>query len=596
MIHLSQNKTDQPVLAMRDLHVTLHREHQTNLALRGVDLSIAKGEIVALVGESGSGKSTLGLAIQGLLPAESRPIVSGSVQVAGVEVVGATPRTLRILRREKLGAIFQDPMTSLNPSMRIGQQLRENISNGVRPEEWLERVGIPHPAARVRAYPHQLSGGQRQRVMIAMAMACHPALVMADEPTTALDVTVQAQILQLIRQLCREVETSFLFITHDLAVAATIAGRIVVLYAGQVVETGPIAEIMARPAHPYTAALLEARFGLRIDKERQLPTLEGEPPAIDGPIHGCAFAPRCLIAVEVCRQTQPALKPALQHQGEAACFRSEIVDAHLWERVARDWPAEGQAGSQPLLQMVDVSKTFIVHRRGWWGRREGVHAVRGVNLSIYEGEAVALVGESGSGKSTLMRMAAGLLQPDRGEIRFDSAERPQMVYQDAAASLTPWLSVQELVGERLRRRGLDRAAVRQKVLEALELVGLSARLAAATPGQLSGGQAQRVAIARAVVIPPKLLLCDEPVSALDVSLAAAILNLLISLRRRLNMTMIFVTHDLAAARFVADRIIVMQAGEIVETGPAETVVTSPQQAYTQELLNSMPDNLVGAFQ
>jgi len=581
------------VLSVRDLRVTLHREAQANLALRGVDLEIKRSEIVALVGESGSGKSTLGLAVQGLLPTESRPVISGSIKVNDTEVTGASARTLRQLRREHLGVVFQDPMTSLNPSMRIGHQILENINDGTPPEQWLARVGIPHPQSRVRAYPHQLSGGQRQRVMIAMAMACHPSLVVADEPTTALDVTVQAQILRLIGQLCREAETAFLFITHDLAVAATIADRIVVLYAGQVVETGPIDQIISSPAHPYTAALLEARFGLQVDKQRELPTLAGEPPSPQSRLPGCAFAPRCLIAVENCRETTPPLATVGQHSGTAACLRSSDVRADLWERVSQDWSAVSQPASRPLLKLNGIDKSYRIRRRGLWGATQVVSAVNGVDLQLFQGEAVALVGESGSGKSTLLRIVAGLIQPERGKVWFDAAERPQMVYQDAMASLTPWLSVEELVGERLRSQGLSKAARRKQVFEALELVGLSPQLAAVTPTQLSGGQAQRVAIARAVVIPPKLLLCDEPVSSLDVSLAAAILNLLGSLRRRLNMAMLFVTHDLAAARFIADRIVVMQSGAVVETGPADSIVHSPRQPYTRELLASMPDNLIG---
>lgn len=582
-------------LTVRDLHVTLHREEQANLALRGLDLDIHQGEIVALVGESGSGKSTLGLAIQGLLPAESRPLVRGSIRLAGTEVVGAPAAVVRRLRREQLGAVFQDPMTSLNPTLRIGHQLRENITDSIPPEIWLERVGLDDPVNRLRAYPHQLSGGQRQRVMIAMAMACHPALVIADEPTTALDVTVQAQILRLIRRLCRQADTAFLFVTHDLAVAATIADRIVVLYAGQVAETGPIAPVIAHPAHPYTAALLEARFGLHVDKQHQLPTLAGEPPPPDRLPPGCPFAPRCLLAEEACRVAPPPLRPVGQHSGQAACLLADEVTADLWRRVASQWPGEIAPAGQPLLKLSGIEKRYRVRRRGLWGGHTVIQALREVDLEVFAGEAVALVGESGSGKSTLLRVAAGLIRPEAGQVTFDSPERPQMVYQDAAASLTPWLSVAELIGERLRPLGLSRVARRERVNEALELVGLSPQLAMATPGQLSGGQAQRVAIARAVVIPPRLLLCDEPVSALDVSLAAAILNLLGSLRRRLSMAMLFVTHDLAAARFVADRIVVMKAGKIVEVGPAEQIAHTPQAAYTQELLAAMPDNLLGAW-
>jgi peptide/nickel transport system ATP-binding protein len=577
---------------VRNLHVTLHRDGQPILALRGVDLEIAPGEIVALVGESGSGKSTLGLAIQGLLPAESQPLVTGSIQLNGVEVVGAAAEQLRHIRREHLGAIFQDPMTSLNPSMRIGRQLLENVRDHSSPSPWLERVGIDQPEQRARSYPHQLSGGQRQRVMIAMALAGYPGLIIADEPTTALDVTVQAQVLRLMAQLGREEQIAFLFVTHDLTVAATIADRIAVLYAGQVVEIGPIRQIMATPAHPYTTALLEARFGLHADKQHQLPTLSGEPPAPGHWPSGCAFAPRCLLAVAECRQMAPALAPVSQHQGAAACWRAAKVSPHLWIQLAQPWPDERRPSQQPLLKMTAVYKSFPIQRRSWWGQAERLQALRGVDLTLAQGESVALVGESGSGKSTLLRIAAGLIQPDRGEVWHASSERPQMVFQDAIASLTPWLRVEELVGERLRRQGLSQAERRQRIQQALDWVGLPAQVAQALPMELSGGQAQRVAIARAIVVPPKLLLCDEPVSAMDVSLAAAILNLLVSLQRQLKMAMLFVTHDLAAARFVADRVVVLKAGLLVEGGPADTIIHTPQHPYTQELLAAMPDHLV----
>lgn len=580
-------------MSIRNLHVTLHRDGYPIPALRGVDLDLAPGEIVALVGESGSGKSTLGLAIQGLLPAESQPRVTGSIRLNGLEVVGAPPQKLRQMRREGLGAIFQDPMTSLNPSMRVGPQVQESVSDGTSPVRWLERVGLPQPEQRVRNYPHQLSGGQRQRVMMALAMAGQPSLIIADEPTTALDVTVQAQVLRLMRQLCRESNTAFLFVTHDLAVAATLADRMAVLYAGQVVEIGPIDQIMGSPAHPYTAALLEARFTLHVDKNRQLPTLAGEPPTPGRWPAGCAFAPRCLLTLPECQQTTPTLTPVSQHRGAAACLRSAEVKADLWQRVVQPWPEGQRSVDRPILKLSGIHKSFPAPRRSFWGGHQMLPAVRGVDLQVAEGESVALVGESGSGKSTLLRIAAGLIRPDQGEVWLASAERPQMVFQDAVASLTPWLRVEELVGERLRSPGLTGPERRRRVQETLEMVGLPVQVAVAVPAELSGGQCQRVAIARAVVVPPQLLLCDEPVSAMDVSLAAAILNLLVSLQRRLKMAMLFVTHDLAAARFVADRVVVLKDGLVVEAGPVEAIIQTPQQAYTRDLLASMPDKLVG---
>lgn len=423
--------------------------------------------------------------------------------------------------------------------------------------------------------------------MIAMAMAARPALVIADEPTTALDVTVQATVLSLFRDLRHESGTAFLFVTHDLAVAAEIADRIVVLYAGRVVEDGPVGQVVSAPSHPYSLALLEARFGLTVDKSHQLPTLAGEPPSPDRPDHGCSFAPRCVLAQDACTDAVPVLRPSPRHDGAVACRRAEDVDDDLWQRRARPWPPPAAAGGG---DDVVVARDLQVSYRGNGRRAAEIRALRGVDLVVGDGESVALVGESGSGKSTLLRVVAGLVPLSGGSVQVSSTERPQMVYQDASASLTPWMTVGELVGERLRGRDLTRVQRDQAVADALGRVGLPAGLAGLRPRQLSGGQRQRVAVARAVVVPPRLLLCDEPVSAMDVSLAAGVLNLLESLRRELGMAMLFVTHDLAAARFAADRIVVMRSGEVVEEGPADRVVREPAEEYTRLLLASMPDS------
>jgi peptide/nickel transport system ATP-binding protein len=576
-----------PILQVRDLDVTLHRDGRAIHALRGVSLEIRPREIVALVGESGSGKSTLGLAIQGLLPRESDPIVTGSVLVDGQEMVGAPAGAALRVRRFDVRSIFQDPMSSLNPTMRVGKQVVEVSRDGQSAVQWLERVGVPDARERVRAFPHQLSGGQQQRAMIAMAMTAQPRLIIADEPTTALDVTVQAQILELFRQLRDEHQSGFLFVTHDLAVASAIADRIMVLYAGRVVETGEVASVHERPAHPYTAALLSARFGLDADKSKQLPTLKGDAAQVAlAESTGCPFAPRCLLQIPECVAAVPPLAPVRQHTGAAACIRSEIVTAGLWERAAGGWPHRGESEAQVLLELENIEKRFV--SRGILSGKHVVHALRGVSMKVHDGESLALVGESGSGKSTLLRIIAGLVKPDAGAVRRHKPDRPQMVYQDAAASLTPWLTVEELVSERLRAEGASRAQRRARTAAALEAVNLPASLASARPRELSGGQRQRVAIARAIVVPPRLLLCDEPVSAMDVSLAAAILNLLATLRLQLGMAMLFVTHDLAAARFVADRIIVLRSGEVVEAASSESVINAPSDPYTRELIASMP--------
>jgi peptide/nickel transport system ATP-binding protein len=579
-----------PVLEVSRLSVRLSRAGRPGWAIRDVSLAVARGEIVALVGESGSGKSTLGLAAQGLLPGDADPEVTGSIRVCGVELAGAGAATLRRARRRDVRAVFQDPLASLNPTMRVGRQLAE-AADGAPTESdlaaQLDDVGIPEPRSRLRSYPHELSGGQRQRVMIAMAMASRPALVFADEPTTALDVTVQAQVLALFGRLRKRSGTAFVFITHDLAVAASIADRIVVMYAGTVVEDGPVRAVTAEPAHPYTAALLDARFDLDVDKRHRLPTLPGGPPLPTSEPPGCLFAERCLLVDDPCRAGRPALQPVRRRPGTAACVRQPAVSAGLWRRTATAWPEAVQPAAPTgedgvLLRVGGVGKRFA--RRGG----APLVALDDVDLEVGPGEAVALVGESGSGKSTLLRVVAGLTPADGGSVRYTGGDRPQMVHQDPFASLTPWLPVHELVAERLRSHDVSRAERRERVLAVLERVGLPGSVARLRPGQLSGGQRQRVAVARAVVVPPRLLLCDEPVSAMDVSLAAGVLNLLESLRRELGMAMLFVTHDLAAARFVAERIVVMRSGQVVESGPSDAIVGSPRHSYTRELLASMP--------
>ena len=573
----------EPVLSIRGLRVTLHRDGRPIRALDGIDLDLAAGEIVALVGESGSGKSTLGLAVQGLLAAEAAPRIEGSIRLEGRELLELRPAAARHLRAGAVRGVFQDALGALNPTMTVGAQMAEVVSDRAAARSWLARVELPDPDAALRAWPHQLSGGQQQRVLIAMAMAAQPRVLIADEPTTALDVTVQAQILTLIRDLARAQRTGVVFVTHDLAVAANLAERIAVLYAGRLAEVGPTEELIKRPAHAYTAALLSARFDLTADPKRPLPTLPGEPP-VPGAAPGCAFAPRCPLAVRECDAGLPPIRPAPGHRGRTACLRAKDVrplrqgdDAH--------WPSP-EVSDTPVLTLDRVSKHYRTHG-GLFTARRFVAAVCDVTLSVPAGGSLAIVGESGSGKSTLLRLCAGLLLPDAGRVEVCGSGRLQMIHQDATASFTPWLTIGEQIAERLHTLRLSRADRAARVEAALASVGLPGA-ATALPGELSGGQCQRAAVARAIVVPPDLLLCDEPVSAMDVSLAAQALNLLGQLRRDLSMALVFVTHDIAAARLIGERIAVMCDGELVEEGPAEALVTRPSHPYTRALIEAMP--------
>ncbi len=572
-----------------DLAVTFDRRGALVHALRGVSLDVRRGEILGVVGESGSGKTVLGLSLLGLLPDDPRPRVGGEVVVLGTDMLGIDEGRRRSLRRRSLGAVFQDPATSLNPTMQIGRQIMEAGSSEAEAVALLLSVGIPDAARRIHAYPHELSGGQQQRVMIAMAIAHRPTLVVADEPTTALDVTVQSEILALLARLRDDLGCSFVFVTHDLGVAAEIADRIAVLYGGRLMEIGTSDDVLHRSAHPYTIGLLASRLLLSSPRDRPVVSLPGDVPDPEDPQPGCPFAPRCHLAIDAC--SVAPIEPSEVDAGRqlAACIRLDdaarlrrsLHPGERWERAAK--------GDDAAVALRGVTKSFPV--RGSAGRDHATSALRGVDIRVAKGESVGLVGESGSGKSTLLRVVAGLERPDDGEVAL-AVGAPQMIFQDALASLTPWLPVRELVGERLAGRGLDKDEVQGKVNLALARVGLSSSIGRVRPRQLSGGQAQRVAIARAIVDPPGLLLADEPTSSLDISLRAVILNLLNQLRRELDLALLFVTHDLTAARVIADRIAVMHEGQIVETGDADQVCRRPADPYTRRLLDSLPGERV----
>jgi peptide/nickel transport system ATP-binding protein len=615
----------EPVAVIRDLAVTFWSRHGKVQALRSVSLEIAASEVIAVVGESGSGKSVLGQAILGLLARTPGVEISGSVRVAGVDMMAVDDRARRAVQRHLLGAVFQDPLTSLNPTTKIGRQLTERGIGRDRALANLSAAGVPSANYRAGQFPHELSGGLRQRVAIAMALGAAPAqqenggqvdtpihglgdakgtphLIVADEPTTALDVSVQAQIVLLFDRLRREHGCAVLFVTHDLGVAASIADRIVVLYAGRICEVGPAADVLGHPTHWYTKALLAARLSVDMPAGSPVLAIPGAPPDPAAPLPGCAFAPRCANVQDNCRDVMPdlAARPASDGTGMVACFHPQPLRAaagrvaeiaalrqDLSSIAIESTPSPN--GKETALELVQVSKGFRVAGGRFGVRRQDVHAVSGVSLAIPSGGSLALVGESGCGKTTTLRIACGLIAPDVGEVRWGaSSGRPQLVFQDAGSSLTPWMTIGALLDEQLGRRGIPRKDRRAATLALLGSVGLDARAAGAKARNLSGGQRQRAAIARALASEPRLLICDEPVSALDASLAVRVLELLQALRRDLGVALMVVTHDLGVARRVAEDLAVMYRGEIVEQGPVEAVFTKPAHPYTEGLLAAIP--------
>lgn len=596
-----------PVVAVKDYRVTFQRHGAEVYALRGVSLEVAESEIVALVGESGSGKSVLGLSMLGLLSHNSRPSVSGEMIIAGENISQLSASELRHLRRRSLGAVFQDPMTSLNPTMRIGKQLREVTNSTEESISLLQSVGVPQPERRLSAFPHELSGGLRQRVMIAMALAGNPRLIVADEPTTALDVTVQAQILELLRTARARFGTTVVLITHDLGVASVVCDRVLVMYGGEVLESGPTSVILNSPLHPYTKALLASRLTFDGEAGRSIATLRGEGVDTAVDIPGCVFSARCPVVMESCLSQKPLLSEAspkhqvacLRHQGLEGAAVPVVLRGALDDTTAGAALAEEESDPErEVLQETSKRRgTLIVNdlevsfRVGSAGKRSVLRALRGVSLEVARGEALAIVGESGSGKSTLLRAIAGLSGHNDGSIQTEDGTSIQMVFQDSGASLTPWRTVNQLLEERLVACGIKgRQARSERIAEACDEVGLYPQLLTAKAYQLSGGQRQRAALARAVVVPPDILLCDEPTSALDVSLAAVVLNLISALRKKLGMTLLFVTHDLAVARVIADRIAVMYLGRIVEVGSAQQILSDPVHPYTQALISAVPSS------
>ncbi|PZP36608.1 MAG: ABC transporter ATP-binding protein [Roseateles depolymerans] len=605
------------MLEIDQLGVELDADAGLVRALDGLSLSLQRGETFALVGESGCGKSMTALALMRLLPANGR-ITGGSVRLEGQDLLDLPEGRMRTVRGGRVSMIFQEPATSLNPVMRIGEQLKEAIEAHTplrgaqacaKALEWLERVGIPDAQRRLEDYPFRLSGGQKQRVMIAMALAAEPDFLIADEPTTALDVTIQAQILALIRSLQRERQLGVLLITHDLAVVSGMAHQVALMYAGQIVEMASAAQFFAAPRHPYAQQLLQA-LPDAARRGQPLAAIAGTVPPLWQSFGGCRFEPRCAQALPVCAGSRPELtQPVPGHA--VRCLRAQDADAPLVQIAPAPMAArrmvEPAVASAPLLEVRELGVRYTLKTRWFSAGPRHFDAVAGVSYQLQAGRTLALVGESGCGKTTSGKAIVQLLR-GRADVRGQAllegrdlfalngpelvrARRDlQIIFQDPFASLNPRLRVSEVLEEGLiaLRPELDATARQRRLLELLDQVGLRRDALQRWPHEFSGGQRQRIAIARALAVEPRLIVCDEPTSALDVSVQAQILNLLRELQRERGLAYLFITHNIGVVEYIADEVAVMQSGRIVEQGPCAAVLAEPEQAYTRGLLAAVP--------
>lgn len=643
---------EQTLLSIRGLRTSFGNTE----VLHGVDLEIRRGEVLTLIGESGSGKSVLARSILGLAGKNAR--TTGVIEFNGTNLLDLTDAEMHKMRGADIGIIVQDAMAALNPMRTIGYQLCETIvyrhpdyrdnphnkttlmaSEEVKKlaVDYLKRVGITAPSERMRSYAHQLSGGMRQRVMIALALIGAPKLLIADEPTTALDVVVQREILKELREIVKSESMSMLLVTHDLHLARDVADRVSVMYAGYILETGPVPRVLPNPAHPYTEGLLDAMPDMESEKGTLQP-IKGEIPPPDKLGHGCPFAGRCPLTRVQCRMTLPAMQPVEEGWQsrcmEAQCHAAQLDEAFKAQEQKRDQAvvknldkvqkivqvveenqeAQGELAVKKVIDEVDheddsplveasIAKHCYYTRKGFFGRKTPWNVLEDIELAIMRGEVLGLVGESGCGKSSLARLLLGLMRPTSGRVTFDGepypeprtrqwrAQRPlaQMIYQDPFSCFDERLSIVEQVAEPLMiHKGMTQAEAQTVALRFLKASGLPEHHAVKRPGVMSGGQLQRAAIARAIALEPKLLVCDEPVASLDVSIQAQVLELLNNLRRATDMSMLFVSHNLNVVRYICDRVMVMYLGRIVETGSVEEVFRRPVHPYTRLLTACTP--------
>jgi peptide/nickel transport system ATP-binding protein len=604
------------LLEVTDLSVTFETEDVLVPAVRGTSYHINPGEVVAIVGESGCGKTTAAMAVVGLLPEYTR--VSGSVRLHGAELLGLSDQAMSRIRGKSIGTVFQDPMSALTPVYTVGDQIAEAIevhnpdvsrrAARTRAVELLELVGIAQPQRRAKAFPHELSGGERQRVVIAIAIANDPDLLICDEPTTALDVTVQAQILDVLRTARDVTGAGVLIITHDLGVVSEFADRALVMYAGRPVEIATVDELYRDRRMPYTVGLLGSVPRLDAPQGTRLIPIPGAPPTMTSLSFGaCTFASRCPLAIDECRSAEPDLVTVADGHW-AACIRTDDVvgrsAAEIFGVSTEPEPIDTTGGTPSMvLKVADLVKTYPLTKGVVFRRRVGeVRAVDGVSFTLEQGRTLGIVGESGSGKSTTLSQILELATPQAGSIEIlgadvaalDSAARRklrtelQVVFQDPVASLDPRLPVFDIVAEPLVANGFDRHRCEERVAELLAIVGLDHADASRYPAEFSGGQKQRIGIARALAVQPKILALDEPLSALDVSIQAGIINLLLDLQQQFGLSYLFVSHDLSVIKHLAHRVAVMYRGTIVEQGDGDQVFTNPQHEYTRRLLAAVP--------